>query len=95
MEQEIPFPIVYEEDPNLPPGTDTIEEEGKPGYKVSVTRTIRRNGNIVLHEVLSRDTYQPQPEIHQVGPPAEEQAAEELLPAPMGGLPSAPTELPL
>ncbi|HHT69967.1 MAG TPA: hypothetical protein GX016_00125 [Firmicutes bacterium] len=94
VEQEIPFPIVYEEDPNLPPGTDTIEEEGKPGYKVSVTRTIRRNGNIVLHEVLSRDTYQPQPEIHQVGPPAEEQAAEELLPAPMG-LPSAPTELPL
>ena len=77
VEQEIPFPVIYEEDLTLPPGTDTIEQEGKPGYKVSVTRTIRRDGNIVLHEVISRDTYQPQPEIHLVGPPLEDPTGED------------------
>ncbi|NMA55268.1 MAG: hypothetical protein GX952_04975 [Firmicutes bacterium] len=72
IEEEIPFPVVYEEDPELPPEADVIQEEGKPGYKVTVTRIIRKNGEIALYEVLSRDTYQPQPEIHLVGPLEQE-----------------------
>jgi vancomycin resistance protein YoaR len=72
VEEEIPFPVVFEENPDLVPGADTVMEEGKVGYKVTVTRTIRKNGEIILHEVVARDIYQPQPELHVVGPVKEE-----------------------
>ncbi|HHV06584.1 MAG TPA: hypothetical protein GXX69_00010 [Firmicutes bacterium] len=77
VEEEIPFPVTYKEDPTLPPGTDTLKQEGKPGYKVTVTRIIRRNGSVVRQEVVSRDTYQPRPEIHLVGPLLEETEGQE------------------
>lgn len=92
VEQEIPFPVIYKEDLTLPPGAETLEEEGKPGYKVTVTRTIRRNGSIVRHEVISRDTYQPQPEIYLVGLPAKETDSQEMEPLPAPAEAEAPLQ---
>lgn len=68
VEEEIPFPVLFKEDPSLKPGESKLKQEGKPGYKVTVRRVIRRAGRIVREEILSRDTYHPQPEVHLVGP---------------------------
>jgi vancomycin resistance protein YoaR len=78
IEEIIPFPVIYKEDDALPPGADTIKQEGQPGYKVKVTRIMRREGKIVRQETISKDTYQPQPEIHLVGPPVEKPDALEM-----------------
>ncbi|MGI6128913.1 MAG: VanW family protein [bacterium] len=79
IEEVIPFPVTYKEDETLPPEADNIKQEGKPGYKVKVTRIIRKDGQIVRQETISRDTYQPIPEIHEVGPVFEEPAVSEDL----------------
>ena len=68
VEEEIPFPVLFQEDPALKPGENKLKQEGKPGYKVTVRRRFRRGGQVVREEVLSRDTYHPQPEVHLVGP---------------------------
>ncbi|MDK2784572.1 MAG: hypothetical protein PWQ41_7 [Bacillota bacterium] len=67
VEEEIPFPVLFKEDPTLKPGEDKLKQEGRPGYKVVVRRRIWRAGRLVRDEILSRDTYQPQPEVHLVG----------------------------
>lgn len=68
VQEEIPFPVLFQEDPTLKPGEDKLKQEGKPGYKVVVRRRIWQSGRLVRDEILSRDTYQPQPEVHLVGP---------------------------
>lgn len=70
VQEEIPFPVLFQEDPTLKPGEDKLKQEGKPGYKVVVRRRIWRGDRLVRDEILSRDTYQPQPEVHLVGPVA-------------------------
>ncbi|HHY91855.1 MAG TPA: hypothetical protein GX511_00780 [Firmicutes bacterium] len=66
--EEIPFPVLFQQDPTLKPGEDKLKQEGKPGYKVTVRRRVRRAGQVVRDQVVSHDTYHPQPEVHLVGP---------------------------
>jgi vancomycin resistance protein YoaR len=68
VEEEIPFPVLFQEDPTLQPGETRLKQEGKPGYRVTVQRIIKRAGQETREEILSRDRYHPQPEVHLVGP---------------------------
>lgn len=46
----VPFPLKYVDDPTLPKGTQVVEEEGIEGRDVTVYRTVKRSGTIVLED---------------------------------------------
>jgi vancomycin resistance protein YoaR len=55
--QTIPPSIVKKEDPNLYLGETRIDQEGKPGYKVTTLRVVWSKGRQISREVLSKDEY--------------------------------------
>ncbi|MBC7288236.1 MAG: VanW family protein, partial [Armatimonadetes bacterium] len=62
-------PVKEVPDPTLPPGKRVVEEKGSDGHRVTLTRIISRNGQVLRREVLHTDVYQPWPKIVRVGPP--------------------------
>ena len=53
----IPYTTKYEEDANLPTGTENIKQKGANGLKSETYITKMLNGKIVSTTLLSRDTY--------------------------------------
>ncbi|SEC35172.1 VanW family protein [Paenibacillus sp. GP183] len=54
-------PIQYVHNPALARGSTVKLMNGKPGYKVETYRYKRENGNLVQKELISTDTYSPEP----------------------------------
>jgi vancomycin resistance protein YoaR len=52
--------------PDLPPGTERVTQEGAPGFDIEVTRIIRQDGEETSHRFFTR--YKAQPKIIEVGP---------------------------
>lgn len=46
----VPFPIKYIDDPALPKGTQTVEDEGVDGRDVTVNRTVKRGGVVIVQD---------------------------------------------
>lgn len=67
--EEIPFIQEVQVDPALPPGLHRVERPGQKGYKTKTVRRIWQGGRVIREEVLSVDTYKPQPELVRTGPP--------------------------
>jgi len=51
----------------LPEGEEEVEKEGRNGYRVTVTRIVRREGMELAREVLHRDVYASRDEVVRVG----------------------------
>lgn len=66
--EELPFERELRPDPGLAPGERRLESPGQKGYKVRTERRFLQGGREVKQEVLSVDTYRPQPEIVRVNP---------------------------
>jgi vancomycin resistance protein YoaR len=64
---EAPVRILY--DPDLPPGSEEVEE-GDPGYVVEVWKTVYRNDREESRVLLSVDRYTPYPTLIRRGPQA-------------------------
>jgi vancomycin resistance protein YoaR len=64
----IPPPEQKVTDKSLPSGQQRVKQEGVQGYHVTTTRTIVQNGKVVKTDVLGTSTYEPTPEIIEVGP---------------------------
>jgi vancomycin resistance protein YoaR len=45
-----PPPTRYEDDPTMPKGTETVKEPGEPGFDVTVSRTVTRDGQVVRRD---------------------------------------------
>src|SRR6266704_1203641 len=43
-------PTRYEDDPTMPKGTETVEEEGSQGFDVTVFRTVTKDGTVVRRD---------------------------------------------
>jgi vancomycin resistance protein YoaR len=67
--QTMPPPRKEIQDPLLAPGQRVVEQEGRAGLRVTLSRIIRRDGQLVKHEVLHTDVYAPEARIVRVGPP--------------------------
>ncbi|MGI6552887.1 MAG: VanW family protein [Bacillota bacterium] len=59
---------ISQKDPTLAPGERVTVQKGSPGYEVQVVRRIRVEGETVMDEIISYDTYPPVPEIVKIGP---------------------------
>lgn len=62
----IPFETEQIEDASIPEGQEVIEQEGRPGYKVTIVRTIRQGDKVVKRETISRDSIEPQKHIVRI-----------------------------
>jgi vancomycin resistance protein YoaR len=51
----------------LPEGEEEVEKEGRDGYRVTVTRIVRREGQELERQVLHRDVYAPRTEVVRIG----------------------------
>ena len=49
--ETIPVTVKYEDDPNLPVGTEKVTQHGSQGYKAKAYRTTYENGNVVSTEL--------------------------------------------
>jgi hypothetical protein len=54
-------PIQYVHNPALARGSTVELMNGTPGYKVETYRYKKENGNTVQKELISKDTYSPEP----------------------------------
>ena len=54
-------------DPSAQPGSATVTEKGKPGYRVAVYRVIKEDGTEITRELVSKDRYKPQPSVLTIG----------------------------
>ncbi len=59
----IPFAVQYEEDANLPTGTENVKQKGTNGLKTETYIIKSLNGKVVSTYLLSRDTYDAMPRI--------------------------------
>ena len=66
--QSIPYITTYEEDPSIAPEQQVIKQAGHSGCKVTTYKELRLNGEVVLKEPISNDTYQPMRTIIRVAP---------------------------
>ena len=66
----IPFSTSYTNDASLAPGQQVVSQGGHAGYRVTTYKELRLNGNVVLKEAISNDTYSPMTRIVRVGPSA-------------------------
>ena len=53
----IPYSTKYEENPNLPIGTENVKQKGANGIKTETYITKMLNGKIISTTLLSKDTY--------------------------------------
>jgi vancomycin resistance protein YoaR len=65
--QTVPPSIVKKEDPNLYLGETQVDQEGKPGYKVTTLRVVWSKGRQISREVLSKDVYLGEDTIEKIG----------------------------
>lgn len=63
----IPPPTKVKKDASLGSGQQRVINKGKPGYKVSVYKQVKVNGEVVKQELISQDTYRPQPKTIATG----------------------------
>lgn len=70
--ERIPFTRRWEMDVKLPPGVRRVEKPGQKGIKVKTERLIYQDEEIIRRELLSIDTYKPQPEVVKIGPPKKD-----------------------
>ncbi|MCR8645006.1 VanW family protein [Paenibacillus sp. N1-5-1-14] len=61
--EQIPPEVKYVANPDLAPNQEVQVLAGKPGYIVETYRTMRKNGQFVSREKISRDTYYAQPTV--------------------------------
>jgi uncharacterized protein YabE (DUF348 family) len=54
-------------DPKLPKGRRVVQERARSGIRVTVTRVVKKEGQPVRKEVVSRDYYRPFDGIVRVG----------------------------
>jgi hypothetical protein len=54
-------------DPKLPKGRRVVEKRAKSGLRVTLTRVVKKDGQIVRNEVVSRDFYRPYSGVIRVG----------------------------
>lgn len=68
--EEIPCKVVEKEDAAVPEGEVVVEQEGRPGYSVTIVRVIKQNGppRRITREVISRDIVLPRDRIIRVPP---------------------------
>ena len=66
--QSIPYNTTYEEDLTVIPGQQIVKQAGHSGCKVTTYKELRLNGEVVLKEPISNDTYQPMRAIIKVAP---------------------------
>ncbi len=59
-------PVVKQIDGSLKPGTQVTLEKGHRGQRVTIYRIVKRNGDIVEKELVSRNYYRPQSRIISV-----------------------------
>ena len=79
-----PFPTRYRENSALAPGTSRVIQSGTQGFDVHFERIIRRGGDEVVEELMTR--YQPKPTIIERNSRAPAPAPEpEPSPTPAGG----------
>lgn len=52
-----PPPIQYIDDPNLPAGTEKVENEAMKGYVIDTFKITKQDGKVVKEEKLHRSTY--------------------------------------
>jgi vancomycin resistance protein YoaR len=87
-------PVKYVDDPNLPAGTETVVEEGIPGFDVTVTRKVMQ-GDKVLHNDKFVSKYKPWKRIIKKGTGPAAAASPPVSPAPSAAPdPLAPADLP-
>lgn len=91
--EELPYKIYEKEDPTVPDGKVVVDQEAKPGYVVTIVRTIRQDGKLVSREVISHDVMLPKDKLMRV-PPYPFVLPSGILPLP--GLPDmpAPSQIP-
>lgn len=70
-----PMRLQMRVDSKLQKGEKRQVQTAQPGYEVTVTRTVRENGEVILEDTF-HSPYQPQQEIWAVGPgtPGAEEA---------------------
>ena len=61
------YKVVYEEDASLKPGEEKVEQSGMRGCKTITYKITKLNGQEILKEVLSTDTYDPMNKIIKKG----------------------------
>jgi hypothetical protein len=66
------FEVVEVLDPEMEPGAEEVEQEGRRGFTATVHRIIKRPGQPEQREWLSSDRYAMRNEIVKIGPPAED-----------------------
>lgn len=66
------FEVVEVLDPEMEPGAQEVEQEGRRGFTATVHRIIKRPGQPEQREWLSSDRYAMRNEIVKIGPPAED-----------------------
>lgn len=89
----LPFETKETEDPELAEGQREVEKKGRKGYRVTVTRVVKKDGEEVAREGLHTDTYRPQAEVVRVGTKRPEEAAEGPPPAPDGATEQPPASV--
>ncbi|HHY47745.1 MAG TPA: hypothetical protein GX506_10675 [Firmicutes bacterium] len=65
IEEKLHPRIIEKRDPTLAPGERKMEDNGSPGYVVSVWRLVKKGGSI-YRELISRDRYDPRPALVRV-----------------------------
>ncbi len=63
----IPYSTQEVPDPELDEGKRVVEKEGRPGWRVTVSRKVTRNGKLVREQTLHTDYYPPQNAVVRVG----------------------------
>lgn len=82
--ETIPAPTTYTNDSSIPVNTQTVVQEGAPGYIVETYQIKRVNGDIVSRTLISKDTYRPQTRLIAVNsdnPPSEKEDPPEDTPS--------------
>lgn len=65
---QVPPPEEKVTDSSLAVGQEQVKQNGVPGYKVTSSRTVLLNGEVVKTEALGPSYYKPTPKIIEVGP---------------------------
>ncbi len=67
LETEKPGEDVYEDDPELPKGTEKVEQYAHTGYKAELYKNVYVNGKLVEHVKVNESVYKSAPKYIKVG----------------------------
>lgn len=68
LESLLPYKEQTIQDTSLNPGQHVVKQSGQPGYIVSSSRTVTKDGTVIKTESLGKSNYIPIPKIIAVGP---------------------------